>query len=644
MPEWVTAILEWIRLHPAMAGLTIALVAFLEGLALVGIVVPGIVILFGFGALVGLGVLDLATVWIWCSAGAILGDGLSFWLGHHFKSHIRDVWPFTRFRDLLRRGEEFFRRHGLKSVLIGRFVGPIRPIMPVVAGMMNMRLRRYLPANVLAGVLWSPVYMLPGIVFGASIELAKAVAWRLALLICVLAVLVWGLSWGVRGAYRYLAPHASRFLTSVLRWSQRHPLLGRFTRPLVDPQQPESGTLALFAVLLLLAAWGLVSLLIAVPLEGGSLPIDRASAAAVGELRTPWADQAMDFLLRFGSLPVLLPAAALVLAWLLWRRRRLAAYHWLAALAIGFALAAVIGYLLSLSRTPVDGESARLLPIMDPVMSVVGYGFFAILAARELPRRRRVWPYVVATLLVALSAFAALYFDAYRMSDLMIGISLGVLWITILGIAYRRHSRRSFWVVPPATLMFGAAGVLAVVTAGGIAGPAAVTQAPGPVQVIAAEEWWGSAWTAAAERPINVQLAGELEPLLAALEQTGWEKPPLADWRTALEMMQPAPTPRTLPVLPAAFHNRPETAVLNRWDPAVPEGQWVLRVWATPVVLDDGRPLWVAELAWHELRRLLYFFQYWHQPPPTRGPDTALPNLAGYRTRQLGSMTLIEKI
>ena len=642
MPDWLTGILEWIRLHPAMAGLTIGLVAFFEGLAVVGILVPGIIILFGFGALVGLGVLDLATVWIWCSAGAILGDAMSFWLGHHFKSHLRDFWPFTRFGDLLRRGEEFFRRHGLKSILIGRFVGPVRPIMPVVAGMMNMDLRRYLPATVIAGILWSPVYMLPGVVFGASIELTKAVAWRLALLICVLALLVWTLSWAVSNIYRLAAPHASRLLAAFLRCSQRHPILGRFARPLVDPHQPESGTLALFAALLMLAAWGLVSLLIAVPLEGGSLPIDQVVAGAMTNLRNPWADQLMSFLGGLGSLPVLLPAAALVLLWLAWRRRILAAMHWAAALGIGFILALVIGYLLELTHPPAGGRALPYAPIVDTVMSIVSYGFFAILAARELPRRRRVWPYPLATVLVALIAFAKLYFGAVWMSGLLIGISLGMVWITVIGLAYRRRMRRSFWVVPPALLFFGSTGLLAVFAYSSFGGPGYTLTAPPPAAEMTAENWWreGRQWMA--EPGINIEYAGDVERLLGELLAAGWQRPPPANWKTVLEMLQPEPTPQTLPVLPAAFENQREYAVLQMWQPDSPESQWVLRLWASHVRLDDGRRIWVGELARHDLKKLVYFFQYWRKQTADEGPGpTSVLDLSAYQVRQVGEITLI---
>ena len=126
--------MDWIGNHPGVAGLVIAVVAFLEGFALVGILVPGIVILFGFGALIGLGVLELRSVWFWCSLGAIAGDGASFWIGRRYREHLPLVWPFSRYRDLIRQGIRFFRKHGLKSIIIGRFLGPVRPIMPVVAG------------------------------------------------------------------------------------------------------------------------------------------------------------------------------------------------------------------------------------------------------------------------------------------------------------------------------------------------------------------------------------------------------------------------------------------------------------------------------------------------------------------------------
>ena len=186
--EWIDAILEWIRAHPGAAGLTIAAVAFLEGLALIGILIPGIIILFGFGALVGLGILDLATVWFWCSVGAILGDGVSYWLGHHFKGHLRDIWPFTRFGDLLTQGEEFFRRHGLKCVVIGRFIGPIRGFVPFVAGCARMSPRAFIGYGIISAILWGLAYPGLGYVAGVSWQNVQRWSGRFGILIGVALV------------------------------------------------------------------------------------------------------------------------------------------------------------------------------------------------------------------------------------------------------------------------------------------------------------------------------------------------------------------------------------------------------------------------------------------------------------------------
>jgi membrane protein DedA with SNARE-associated domain/membrane-associated phospholipid phosphatase len=652
-PEWLTSILDWIRVNPELAGLTIALVAFLEGLALVGILIPGIIILFGFGALVGLGVLELGPVWFWCTLGAVLGDGVSFWLGHRYKEHLRDIWPFTRFHNLITRGEDFFRRHGLKSIVIGRFVGPVRPIMPVIAGSMGMKLKRYLPANIIAGILWAPAYLLPGVVFGASIELAKVVAFRLALLLCLLAGLIAVLVWLVKGAYRQLAPRTSSMLAFALQWGHRHPVLGRFTRALVDPRRPESGTLALFAGLLIVTAWGLASLLIAMPFADGTLRVDRAVLTLMSELRNPWADQFMAFLNGLGTVFVLIPAATGVLVWLLWRRRLLAAGHWAGAVGVGILLAAVIGYLLRLVHGSPDlGNNSEALPILHVVLSVVVYGFFAVLISRELPNRRRMWPYLVAATLVSCIGFARLYFGAHWLSDMVAGTLLGVLWVTIIGIAYRRRIRRPFWTTPITGVFFSLIAICAILYSPRFS--QAMIDAHTPrvePSRISAEQWWQQGWSSSLaskpiqgfdERKLNFQYAGELKQLEKLMLENGWKAPPASGWATLLEMLQPEPTPDTLPILPAGYLGRSEALLLHR--PGTnPQQQIALHLWSANTLVDGQAPLWVGEVAAHRLQGLLYFFSFWGYTGNNHAAIEQLANdLAGLPQQQINSTLLIQ--
>ena len=99
--------------------------SFVESLAFVGILVPGIIILFGIGALIALGAIDFFPAWLWGSLGALVGDLVSYGAGRHYRDHLAEMWPFSRFPRVLERGRLFFRAHGAKSVVVGRFIGRI---------------------------------------------------------------------------------------------------------------------------------------------------------------------------------------------------------------------------------------------------------------------------------------------------------------------------------------------------------------------------------------------------------------------------------------------------------------------------------------------------------------------------------------
>src|SRR3569832_2889767 len=155
-------LLDWITAHPHWAGRAVFAISLSEALAVVVLVVPGVAMTCGSGALVAGGARERWSTLAWAAAGAIVGDGLSYWVGHHYKDRLRDMWPCRKYPALMRRGELFFERHGGKSVLFGRFVWPVRPIIPVVAGMLGMPPARFLAVNVASTNTKTPAYTLPG--------------------------------------------------------------------------------------------------------------------------------------------------------------------------------------------------------------------------------------------------------------------------------------------------------------------------------------------------------------------------------------------------------------------------------------------------------------------------------------------------
>lgn len=193
MIEWFTALLGWIELNPGYAGWVVFAVALAESLAIVGVLVPGVVIMMGAGTLIGAGILDFWLMCLWAIAGAIVGDGLSYWLGHHFE-YLTARWRWFRLHpNHLQKGIRFFEKYGDLSVALGRFFGPIRAFVPLVAGLMHMPPRRFYLANVLSALVWAPAYLIPGIVLG---EFSTSGDWRFLLFplaAVALILLVWTL-------------------------------------------------------------------------------------------------------------------------------------------------------------------------------------------------------------------------------------------------------------------------------------------------------------------------------------------------------------------------------------------------------------------------------------------------------------------
>lgn len=165
----VNYIHQWLASNGEWLGVTIAFMAMIEAVAIVGLFVPGIPIMFALGALAGSGVMSAGAMLAWAFLGAVLGDGVSYQIGQSFHRRVINWWPFSKHPALLDKGEDFFYHYGDFSIALGRFVGPVRPIVPVVAGMLDMPALRFYVVNILSAIPWAVVYMMPGYMAAQSI-------------------------------------------------------------------------------------------------------------------------------------------------------------------------------------------------------------------------------------------------------------------------------------------------------------------------------------------------------------------------------------------------------------------------------------------------------------------------------------------
>ncbi len=611
-PSLIQSLLDWVSQHQGWAGLIVFLVAMGESLAIVGVMVPGVGVMLGVGALISVDALPFWPIFWWAVAGAIAGDGFSFWLGYHYQEQLRRIWPFSRYPKLLSQGEQFFARHGGKSVFLGRFFGPVRAIIPTTAGMMQMSPWHFNLINVASALLWAPIYLGVGMAIGSSLSLAAEVATRLALLALALGLTLWLGLWLLLKLYRLLAPRAVALSDRLLHWGRRHRYLGQLTAALVDPHKAESKGLIIIAGLLIVLAWLVIGLSMQFSITPPLARLDSSIYHLLQGLRTPWGDQVMVIISQLGDgrmHAVLLAGLGL---WLLWRRYWLAAAHWAAAVGFAAIAAWVLKQSLQLPRPHAmfEGAMAYSFPSAHALLAVCSFGFLATLIARETKQKWRWLVYAAAWGAILLIAFSRLYLGAHWLSDVLGGLVIGLIWVVILGVAFRRHTS------PPLPL-------------GGLIGiPAALLLSVGswhitttyddnlsrytahsePRQIDAAQ-WQQGAWrtlpgyridTRGIEmQPFNLQWAGSLATLQQLLEQRGWQPPPGLTPRTALKWLQPDIDISARPLLPQAHDGRHQS-----WQMVNASQQLLIRLWCADVVVQGvGKtlekpagttPLWIG--------------------------------------------------
>jgi membrane protein DedA with SNARE-associated domain len=156
LTEFTNTVLEFVRLHPNWAALIVFVLAFGESLAFVSLILPFWAILFlGIGPLLGAGVLDFWLITSAAAVGAALGDWLSYWLGYHYHDRIQHMWPLKNHPGLIERGRVFFKRWGAWAIVFGRFLGPLRASIPIVAGISEMPRVPFQIANWASAFLWA---------------------------------------------------------------------------------------------------------------------------------------------------------------------------------------------------------------------------------------------------------------------------------------------------------------------------------------------------------------------------------------------------------------------------------------------------------------------------------------------------------
>lgn len=443
--DWIDALLPALEHFRPVGYAAVAVVSFLESLAFVGLLVPGTVFLVVVGGLAAAGVFDLPAVF-WCSvAGALLGDGLSYELGKRGEGLFRHGNRLLK-PGYLEVGQRFFEKHGGKSVFLGRFLGPVRPIVPFVAGVTRMPIARFYGWNLLSALLWSATYLTLGAFLGHGWRLVRVWSTRAGLLIVALilvALLFYGVThWFLRNGRRLVSflgsvvNSAGRAIAAneeVERLVARHPRLWGFLAARLRTKEFTGLPLTLFGV-----AFGYVLLLFLGVAEDlltrdPIVALDVRLENLLQSLRDDTLVTVFLWVTLLGKATVVIPLAlALTLIAWVWRRGVFALSGWICL--GGASLLAWLGKSAFRRPRPLDvgvyAEPSFSFPSGHAAVAVAFYGFVAYALAKSL----RAWSSRVnmASVWIALVlavGFSRMYLGVHYLSDVLGGYLLGALWL-----------------------------------------------------------------------------------------------------------------------------------------------------------------------------------------------------------------------
>ncbi|MDP9342501.1 MAG: DedA family protein [Actinomycetota bacterium] len=173
-------LVRWVGPVFAVAGYPIVGGAVLmERSVFIGLIVPGDVILALGGIYAARGDLSLPWVIVIGILAAVTGESIGFWLGRRYGRRLVHRLPLVnRLEGRLDAAEEYFRKHGGKTVAIGRYATAAGAFVPFVAGLSRMRYRRFLAFDVPAIVVWAAGIVLLGYFLEGELDLVDRILSR----------------------------------------------------------------------------------------------------------------------------------------------------------------------------------------------------------------------------------------------------------------------------------------------------------------------------------------------------------------------------------------------------------------------------------------------------------------------------------
>ncbi len=425
----------------------VLLVSLLESLAFVGIIVPGSTFIVFIGALSARGYWDLADMIWFASVGAILGDGISYLLGKKGKILFTEDNRIFK-ASYLAKGEAFFKKHSVKSVFLGRFIGPIRPVIPFIAGLSRMEARQFYFWNVLSAIIWASTSLLLGYFFGHAWNLVEVWSSRVAIFMAALVLFLVS----VYFLERFLLTKGKQLFEIVKSTSmtifyfvsakpgvqlfvKRHPVLTSILKNRLNTRRFSGLPLSLMVIAFLYVLLALMGVIEDIVSQETIVAFDSRFENLLYVYRSPILVNIFLWITLLGKAKIIfcLSLVFSLLFWI-WSKRDYILPLWISICGsyIFFFFGKIALHRQRPAGIGVYDETFFSFPSGHATVAVAFYGFIAYFLIRQIGTwRSRLNLSFAAIMLIAAIGFSRLYLGVHFLSDVLGGYLLGILWLII---------------------------------------------------------------------------------------------------------------------------------------------------------------------------------------------------------------------
>ncbi|MEN6474096.1 MAG: LssY C-terminal domain-containing protein [Syntrophaceae bacterium] len=444
--DYLNSLLPTIENFGLLGYWIIFLLSIVESVAFIGLFVPGTVLLVAIGALCAKGILNVGDVIWFASAGAVVGDIFSFYLGRH-GTRLASRWDKIIHSSYMEHGERFLEAHGNKSVFLGRFIGPLRPVIPFVAGFFRMQSRRFIFWDIISAPCWAVTYVYMGYFFGQAWEFSKFWTSRGGILLitfCIILGILYFLRWEIlkRGReffafFRFLWGSFSQAVAmnhSFQLVVSHHPVLFRFIARRADRRTFYGLPLTLLCVAFLYTLFLFLGLIEDIITSDAIAAVDVRFVNLLAVFRTPGVTEVMTWITLLGKGQVIAVfALVLTLVLLLWRRMSYIMPLWLTlAGSQFFILLGKIAFQRQRPAVALYPETSYSFPSGHATMAMAFYGFLIYIILKQIKSYNKRLNLVFAVLIMLLAiGFARIYMGVHFLSDVWAGYLLGGIWLII---------------------------------------------------------------------------------------------------------------------------------------------------------------------------------------------------------------------